>query len=282
MSTEARSSGIWFRLPVTLQAIVSGLLVGMIAANVWPVLLHRTSVPVAAVAELVFLALYVWWASGRGFPRSTRAARHAAFRATALSPARWAWGLGAAVCFAITVHAAIVLLFRLVPFPLAAFRRGYDLGFIPTLRLKWVAVLISATSAGVCEETGFRGYMQQPIEQRHGARTGILVSSIAFTLLHLNKGWATPGMVPIVLGAGGLLGWMAWSAGSLIPCMIGHVLMDIGLFAYWWTGVAGDFTQRPISETGVDFAFVLAAATLATALTLVLISSARLRRLRTE
>ena len=54
-------------------------------------------------------------------------------------------------------------------------------------------------------------------------------------------------MVPIVFGAGVLLGLLAWSSGSLIPCMIGHTIMDIGLFAFWWTGIAGDFTARPIS-----------------------------------
>jgi hypothetical protein len=32
--------------------------------------------------------------------------------------------------------------------------------------------------------------------------------------------------------------------------------MDIGLFAYWWTGIAGDFTARPITETGVDQPFL--------------------------
>lgn len=40
-------------------------------------------------------------------------------------------------------------------------------------------------------------------------------------------------MVPIVLGAGVLLGLLAWSSESLIPGMIGHVLMDIGLFFLW-------------------------------------------------
>jgi membrane protease YdiL (CAAX protease family) len=53
--------------------------------------------------------------------------------------------------------------------------------------LKWIAVVMSATSAGICEETGFRGYMQQPIEQRHGAVIAILVSSFFFMLLHLTK-----------------------------------------------------------------------------------------------
>src|SRR5205807_4648057 len=119
-------------------------------------------VPLAAVAEAVFLTTYLWWASGGGPPLTTQAARGSAFRRGALSPAQWAWGLIAAFAFAATIHASIVLLFRLVSFPTEAFRHGYDFSFIPSVPLRWVAVVVSAASAGICEETGFRGYMQQP------------------------------------------------------------------------------------------------------------------------
>ncbi len=191
-----------------------------------------------------------------------------------------ALGIVAAFFFAATVHAAIVLLFRLVPFPTAEFRRGYDFSFIPSLPLRWLAVVFSAASAGICEETGFRGYMQQPLEQRYGAPIAILVSSVFFMALHLTKDWATAGMVPIVFGAGVLLGLLAWSAGSLIPCIIGHTMMDVGLFAYWWTGIAGDFTARPITETGVDQAFFIACAAFAISLAAVLLAISKLRGLR--
>ena len=278
MTPETRAPSPWSRTPLALRAVVSGLLVALLAANVWPVLLFKLGAAVATIVELAFLAIYVWWASGHGIPRSSRVTRDAAFRARGLSRLQWVWGLVAALSFAITIHAAMVLLFRLTPYPQETFRRGYDLSAIPTLRLKWVAIIISAISAGVCEETGFRGYMQQPIEQRHGVRIAVLVSSIAFTLLHLNKGWATPGMVPIVFGAGVFLGLMAWSSGSLIPGMVGHVLMDIGLFAFWWTGVAGDFTLEPISKSGVDVGFMVTAATFVASLTLVLLAISRLRR----
>jgi hypothetical protein len=116
--------------------------------------------------------------------------------------------------------------------------------------------------------------MQRPIEQRHGAPIAILISSIFFTLAHLTKGWATAGMV----GAGILLGLLAWSAGSLIPGMIGHLIMDIGLFAYWWTGIAGDFTARPITQTGLDPPFLIACAVFAASLSIVLFSIQKLRR----
>ncbi|MGA9354477.1 MAG: CPBP family intramembrane glutamic endopeptidase [Terriglobales bacterium] len=143
--------------------------------------------------------------------------------------------------------------------------------------MRWVAVVVSAASAGICEETAFRGFMQQPIEQRHGVRVAVLISSLFFMALPLTKAWALLGMVPIIFGAGVLLGTLAWSAGSLIPCMIGHFVMDIGLFAYWWTGIAGTFTARPISETDVDQPFVMAWVVFAISLVVVLLALSRLR-----
>ena len=267
----------WTRLPVALRAIISGLLMALVPSNVWPLLLLNLGVPLAAIVEAIFLAFYVWWAGGGGSPRTTQDTRATAFRRGTLTPAQWSWGLIAALFFAVTIHASIVLLFRIVSYPMAAFRQGYDLSFIPSLPLRWVAVVVSATSAGICEETGFRGYMQRPIELRHGAPVAILISSLFFMALHLTKAWATPGMVPIVFGAGVLLGLLAWSSGTLIFGMIGHVVMDIGLFAYWWTGIAGNFTARPISDTGMDRPFLIAFAVLVTSLLIVLLAISKLR-----
>jgi membrane protease YdiL (CAAX protease family) len=273
-----RAPSRWAKLPTSLRAILSGMVIAIVAANVWPILLLKFGVPHAAISEAIFLALYLWWAGGGGPPRRTQAARVEAFRRVKLSRRQWFWAATAALFFAITIHAAIVLLFRFVPFPMAAFRHGYDLSFTSAVGLKWLAVVVAAISAGVCEETGFRGYMQQPIEQRHGAPIAILISSLFFTAVHLTQAWATLGMVPIVLGAGVLLGLLAWSSQSLVPGIIGHILMDIGLFAYWWTGIAGNFSARPISETGVDRPFLIALAAFAISLGIVLLATVRLRR----
>ena len=281
MSDSAAPHGVWGRLPITLRAIVAGLAIGLIGANVWSALLIAFG-SAASIVELqaVFLIVYLWWASGRGPPRLTREARRRAFRAPTLSAAAWFWGLIGAVAFAASVHAAIVILFRLTPFPVAQFRQGYDLSWTSwASALRWIVVVISALSAGVCEETGFRGYMQRPLEVRFSPRWAILTSAVLFTVLHLNKGWAGLGMVPIVLGAGLLLGTLAWASGSLIPGIIGHTLMDIGLFAYWWTGIAGTFTARPIGETGIDAGFLIAVVVFALALGLCLTGIWRLRRI---
>jgi hypothetical protein len=58
--------------------------------------------------------------------------------------------------------------------------------------------------------------------------------------------------------------------------MIGHTLMDIGLFGYWWTQVAGVFTARTIFQSGIDGPFVLAAGVCAGTFALTLLAIRRL------
>jgi membrane protease YdiL (CAAX protease family) len=280
-SFETPKSSLWARLPVTPRAIASGLLAGLLAANVWPVLLMTLGLPIAAGAEAVFLVLYLWWTGGGFFPRSTRAARADAGRAGRFSAAQWAWGVIAAVAFAVCVNATITVLFRLVPFPTEEFRKGYDLSFLPTVPLRLLACVVSAISAGACEEVGFRGYMQRPIERRHGPFIAILISSVLFAAIHLNKGFeAVPAMIGVTLGAGVLLGLIAWASRSLIPGIIGHAIMDTALFSFWWTGTLGDFTAQPISVSGVDAGFQMACAVLGGALVVVLTAIVALRRMR--
>ena len=276
---QATRSAPGAKLRIWLRAIVFGLFLAIVSLNVWPLLLVILPTPLAASAEAAFLIFFLWWAGGGGPPRSTKSDRAASFRTGKLSVRRWVWGLCAALFFAVAVHASIVLLFRFVPFPVATFRNGYDLSFIHSQFLKWTAILISAVSAGICEEVGFRGYMQQPIEQRSGVLPAVLISSLFFMAVHLTKAWATLGMIPIVFGAGLLLGLLAWSAGSLLPGIIGHILMDIGLFAYWWTGIAGEFSARTISQTGMDRPFFIAVFTFVVSLGIVMFAIFKLQRM---
>jgi membrane protease YdiL (CAAX protease family) len=280
MTEAVQSPTFWDRVPVIIRSVVVGIVIGLSAANVWPLLLFKFGMPLAAVAEALFLTAFLWWAGGGGPPTRLKSVRAESYRLGTLSAAQWIWGLVAAVFFAVTVHSAIVVLFRLVPFPAAAFHAGYDLSFIPTTAMRWLAVVVSAASAGICEEVGFRGYMQRPIENRHGAIVAILISSLFFMLLHLNKDWSTIGMVPIVFGAGLLLGTLARASGTLVFCMIGHTIMDVGLFAYWWTQMAGTFSQLPISQTGMDQTFYVECGVFGVALLITLAAIRALRRLR--
>jgi len=269
---------MWNRIPVIIRAVITGILVGLIAANLWPVFLFKLGMPTAAAVEVAFLSVYVWWVRGGGPPGSWKPVRAGNFRSRKLSARDWTWGLIAAVGIAASVHAAIVVLFRLVPFPAEAFHRGYDLSFIPTREMQLLACVVSAASAGICEETGFRGYMQVPIEKRHGAFVAIFISSLFFMAIHLTKDWSLIGMVPIVFVAGVLYGTLAWASKSLVFGMIGHTIMDIGLFAYWWTQILGTFPQRPISQTGVDQMFYIECGALGLALLVTLTAIVQVRR----
>lgn len=280
MAISAQRPTALARIPVAICGIVAGIAIALIAANVWPVLLVSLGVPLATVGELFFLAVYLYWAAGGGPPKTWHSVRADFFRVSRLSPRQWYWGVIAAAAFAATVHAAIVVLFRIVPYPAAAFHHGYDLSFISNRPLQWLACVISALSAGVCEETGFRGYLQRPIEKKYGPAIAVATSSLFFLLVHLNKDWALIGMVPIVFGAGVLLGWLAYASGTLVFPMIGHTIMDIGLFCYWWTQIAGTFPQRPISESGVGGVFIVECAALVLLLAITLASITRLRGLR--
>jgi len=280
--TNNESGHARFRVPLVLRAVGGGLAVGLTAANVWPLLLVGFGMPIAGIFEAGFLVLYFWWACGHGVPASLKQARRDAFRATQLTRAQWLFGIAAALAFALTVHAGLVVLFRLVPFPAALFHRDYQVGMNMALPFRWAAVVVAAASAAICEETGFRGYMQRPIETRHGAVTAIAISSVLFTVFHLSKSWAIPGMVPIVLGAGVLLGLIAWASNSLIPGIIGHTVMDIGMFGYWWTGLAGTFAARTITVTGIDFPFLFACAVLVAGLATTLLLITKLRAIAAE
>lgn len=276
---ESASSGSAVA-PVRYGAMALCFAVSMLAANVWLLLLLKCTIVVALVLDGALLVAFAWWAKGGGPPRAIRSFRADAFRNVRLSSAQWGWGLMAAMFFAVSVHASLVLLFRLVPYPVAAFRHGYDLSFLASQAMQWMAVIFSAASAAICEESAFRGFIQRPLESRHGVSMAVGVSSLAFTAVHLSKSWAVMGMIPIVLGAGILLGLIANASASLLPGMVGHFVMDVGLFGYWWTGIAGEFRGRPISETGVDAAFAAACCVLAVSLGVVLLGILRLRRVR--
>ena len=53
--TPDRAPGLWAKVPISLRAIISGFLIAMPAANVWPLLLRKLGVPFAAMAEAMRL-----------------------------------------------------------------------------------------------------------------------------------------------------------------------------------------------------------------------------------
>ncbi len=120
----------------------------------------------------------------------------------------------------------------------------------------WAIIIMSSIVAGICEETGFRGYTQVPLEKRYGPKLAIILTSLVFLLIHLSKSWATP-ILPHIFFASVILGILAWKSGSLIPGIIGHSILDIFDYSVWWTHLTGEFKRQTIFKTGIDAHFLI-------------------------
>jgi hypothetical protein len=99
--------------------------------------------------------------------------------------------------------------------------------------------------------------MQVPLEQRYGPAVGITIVSIMFTVFHLHQAWAQPVLIQI-FAISVLYGILAYASGSLIPSIIGHTIMDIFNFSFWWTDLAGNFELPAVAVTGIDPLFITA------------------------
>ena len=85
--------------------------------------------------------------------------------------------------------------------------------------------ILLSLSAGFCEETVFRGYLQRQFAALSGNRAlGIALSAAVFGLGHFYQGWRAV----VVIGTYGLLfGLLAHFARSVRPGMIAHAFADI-------------------------------------------------------
>ena len=256
---------LWQRIPVLIRAIVSGVFVTFVGVGAWLLCLAVIPAPWSTVVMGGILWLYWKYFSGSWRPSSTAEARSQNFRAVKLSPAVWKWSLAGTFLFVVILQSATVLTFRLIEFPAEA-SADYGLDALPVW-VAWITIIMASLVAGVCEEIGFRGYMQFPLEEHYGPVVGITIVSIMFTVFHLNQAWAGPVLFQI-FAISTLFSILAYTSGSLIPSIIGHTIMDIFNFAFWWTNLAGDFEWQTIAVTGIDPLFVTAVLTFVVSLAL--------------
>jgi membrane protease YdiL (CAAX protease family) len=99
---------------------------------------------------------------------------------------------------------------------MAVIRRAIEGAVGPEL---FAAVVVIGVLAGSAEEVFFRGYMQTRLRERWPAATAVVVTAVAFGLLHLEWIHAT-----LALGLGLWLGFITERAGSALPAVTAHVI----------------------------------------------------------
>ncbi|HAH52482.1 MAG TPA: CPBP family intramembrane metalloprotease domain-containing protein [Balneola sp.] len=84
--------------------------------------------------------------------------------------------------------------------------------------------LFIGITPAICEELLFRGYMFRAFEKSTKLITTILVTSLVFSMFHLD----ITGLLPrMFLGA--LLAYVTWTSDSLYPAMLGHLINNGGI-----------------------------------------------------
>ncbi len=282
-------AGLWQRVPLAFRAVVIGVLVMVVGVQAWnavAVFALRAGQPAIPLLAGPAILLVYWLffsgvrlGRGAGFWPATQETRRENFRETSLSPARWGWGLAGAFLFVAVFQSSVFTLFRLFPYPAAQFRPPEYVAEIPPA-LRWPVLVLASLVAGICEETGFRGYMQRPLESRYGAVPAIAITTLFFVGMHFDQAWIGALCAPAIL-ASVILCVLAYASRSLIPGMIGHAVMDVFNFGYWWWQLLGHYDKRPIFETSIDADFVAWASTLVISLLLFPLVICKLRQAST-
>jgi membrane protease YdiL (CAAX protease family) len=247
---------IWLAVPLWIRAILVGFTVSTLGVSLW--VLSASIIPIPWSAFVMIIILWVFWKyfSGSWFPKKTQSIRKENFRRTKMSAFEWKWGITAALIFVIFLHSGLALSFRFAEFPEKLFEQEYAfITQIPTWAA-WIMIITASLVAGICEEIGFRGYMQVPLEKKYGPKVGILIVSVVFVIVHLHQAWSGPIVIQIFI-VSLLIGIFAYAFNSLIPGIIAHVILDIFNFSYWWSDLLGEYTLMPVSETGLDLSFFI-------------------------
>jgi len=90
-----------------------------------------------------------------------------------------------------------------------------------------VLVLLIAGLVPMLEEFAFRGWLQRPLERRHGPPAAIVGTALAFAVAHLE-----PRGLPIYAAGGVALGYAAWATRSIWSSVALHVAWNAGVLVF--------------------------------------------------
>jgi membrane protease YdiL (CAAX protease family) len=134
----------------------------------------------------------------------------------------------------------------------------------PFVALLFILLMLSAV-AGIVEEAAFRGFMQGPIERRHGVAAAILVVSLVFGLGHLTD-WQpsmTVARMFFIVTASVVYGILVHLVDSILPGLVLHATGDaVGIVWIWWlsTQPGSGSLQQGLGDALKDPGFLVAGA----------------------
>ena len=83
---------------------------------------------------------------------------------------------------------------------------------------EWILLLLGVVIiTAISEEILFRGFLQVSLEKKGDINRAVILSSISWTVIHINPYWAIQ-----IFITGVILGFLAWRTDSVYPSMIVH------------------------------------------------------------
>ena len=249
-------------VPIAARAVLTGVIVAAVGTLPWAALVSLNTRHQAALPWAVpVMAAYLWgywryFARGAGWPQSTADTRRIDARANPLPPDAWGSALLAGMLGLVGVLLLQGVLSRLITLPQ---QRDLDVSQYPVLTvMMWITM--SAVVAGVVEETAFRGYLQRPIERRHGPVVAILLTGILFGFVHFSHPEVGVVLLPFYVSVAAVYGALAYFTDSTLPGMLlhagGNLFSIFDLFARGRSEWQLTAEVRPlIWDTGPDAAF---------------------------
>ena len=269
----------WMKVPLVFRSILSGFGVSSLGVGIGVLLFTYIPVLWSIVPMGAILILYWMYFSGKWNPSNTQVFRRFCMRQINLKRPVWIWGLVAAFFLFILFHSGWILTFRIVEFQPEIFKTLRYVNDYPAWT-SWSLILMGSLVAGICEEIGYRGYMQTPLEQKYGPVAGISITSVMFVVVHLHQAWVSDVLVQMIV-ISFMIGYLAYSTNSLLPGIIAHVTLDIINFSYWWSDVIGTFERKPISMTGVDNHFIITVMVVLLSTVLFIVAIRKLLKMKT-
>lgn len=254
---------LWDRIPSIVKAVLTGLLIAAMGTTPWALLVslnlkYGSVLPWTVPVMAVYLWFYWRYLQGAWWPKSTTEIRKTNCRANPLSDKAWGAALFAGISGLVFIVSFQAVLSRMIRLPTQPIQ---DLSRIPALTV-FFFVIMSGVVAGVAEEVAFRGYMQRPIEKKHGPLMAILVVGVVFGFAHFTHPEVSLILIPYYLVVSAVYGMLAYFTNSIVPSLVlhagGNIFSSLGLFM---TGNTETQTlARPVPliwETGTDLKFWL-------------------------
>lgn len=252
---------LWKRIPVIIRSVLTGLFVAAMGSMPWTLLVslnlkYGSAFPWSVPVMAVYLWFYWRYFKGAWWPKSTAEIRKTNSRANPLPEDVWGAALLAGISglvFIVMIQAVLSRMVRLPP------QSSQDLSHIPALLLL-LFVIMSGVVAGVTEEISFRGYMQRPIEKKHGPLIAILIVGVAFGFAHFTHPEVSLILLPYYLVVSAVYGMLAYFTNSIVPSLVlhagGNIFSSLGLFMKDNTETQTLAKPVPlIWETGADSKF---------------------------